>query len=127
MSQEPALKGDLQAELMRVLWDAGPGTVDEVRSRLPEAQRGAYTTVQTVLNRLAERGLLDRSRRGKSLVYSPRISEAEYVSSSVRRALSSASPVAKAAALAEIIGSLKSAEFDELRQRSNAIKRRRAR
>lgn len=119
--------GNRQAELMRVLWDAGPGTVEEVRSRLPEAQRGAYTTVQTVLNRLAERGLLERTRRGKSLVYSPLISEAEYVSSSLRRALSSASTAAKAAALAEIIGSLKRAELDELRQRSKVIKRRRDR
>jgi predicted transcriptional regulator len=127
VTDEPTLKGDLQAELMRVLWDLGSGTVEDVRSLLPEPQRGAYTTVQTVLNRLAERRLLERKRRGKSLVYRPLISEAEYVSASIRRALSAASTGAKAAALAEIIGSLETAELDELRQRSMAIGRMRDR
>jgi predicted transcriptional regulator len=120
---EPSLKGTLQAELMRVLWEGGPGTVEDVRTRLPEAQRGAYTTVQTVLNRLAERGLLARERRGKSLRYSPLISEAEYVSSALRRTLDSASSAAKAAALAEIIGSLGGAELRELQQQASAIER----
>ncbi len=127
MKHDASFKGDLQAELMRVLWTVGPGTVEAVRSRLPEAQRSAYTTVQTVLNRLAERGLLERERQGKSLVYRPVLSEAEYVSSSIRRTLSSASSSAKAAALAEIIGSLETAELDDLRQRSKAIEDRRDR
>jgi predicted transcriptional regulator len=120
---ERSLTGTLQAELMRVLWDGGPATVEEVRTRLPEAHRGAYTTVQTVLNRLAERGLLGRERRGKSLRYSPLISEAEHVSSSLRRTLDSASSAAKAAALAEIIGSLEGAELRELQQQASAIER----
>jgi predicted transcriptional regulator len=127
VTDEPSFKGDLQAELMRALWDGGPGTVEEVRSRLPEAHRGAYTTVQTVLNRLAERGLLGRERRGKSLRYSPLISEADYVSSSLRRALSSASPAAKTAALAEIIGALEGPELRELQQQAKAIERLRRR
>jgi predicted transcriptional regulator len=33
--------------------------------------------VQTVLNRLAERGLLSRERAGTTIIYKPRISEAE--------------------------------------------------
>jgi predicted transcriptional regulator len=127
-SDEPSVKGDLQAELMRILWNMGAGTVEDVRSRLPEAHRGAYTTVQTVLNRLAERGLLERERRGRSLVYRPLMSEAQYLSSSLRRSLSAASAGARAAALAEIIGSLDTAELDELRQHSLSIDpRRRAR
>lgn len=126
MSDDPSLNGDLQAQLMRVLWDVGAGSVHGVRSRLPVARRGAYTTVQTVLNRLAQRGLLERERRGRTLVYRPLMSEAEYVSSSLRRTLSAASSGAKAAALAEIIGSLETAERDDLRQRSRAIGRRTA-
>jgi predicted transcriptional regulator len=129
MTDEPSLRGDLQAELMRVLWEGGPGTVEEIRSRLPETHRGAYTTVQTVLNRLAARGLLERERgrRGKSLRYSPLMSETEYVSSSLRRTLRTASSTAKAAALAEIIGSLEGAELRELEERAKAVERLRRR
>ena len=32
------------------------GTVEQVRGELPPRYQGAYNTVQTVLNRLAERG-----------------------------------------------------------------------
>jgi predicted transcriptional regulator len=120
-NDEPSMKGDLQAELMRVLWSAGAGTVEDVRSGLPDRYRGAYTTIQTVLNRLAERGLLERERRGRSLVYRPVMSEAQYLSSSLRRALNAASAGARATALAEIIGSLDTAELDELRQHSRSI------
>lgn len=59
MARESAvqLQGELQLEVMRVLWRLGrPGSVEDVRSSLPQRQRGAYTTVQTVLNRLAEEG-----------------------------------------------------------------------
>jgi predicted transcriptional regulator len=52
----PQTLGDLQAQIMTVLWRLESGTVEQVRSGLPARYRGAYTTVQTVLNRLAERG-----------------------------------------------------------------------
>jgi predicted transcriptional regulator len=127
MSDERALKGGLQAELMRVLWQLGAGTVEDVRSQLPAAQRGAYNTVQTVLNRLAERGLLEREWRGKALVYRPLMSEAEYASASIRVALDAVSSGARAAALAELIGSLDDAEREALRRESRAIGQRRER
>lgn len=57
------IQGELQAQVMAALWRLGSGTVDQVRDALPARYRSAYTTVQTVLNRLAERGLLDRERR----------------------------------------------------------------
>lgn len=49
---------------MGALWRIGEGRVGEVRGALPERYRSAYTTVQTVLNRLSERGLLSRERAG---------------------------------------------------------------
>lgn len=127
MRDAPSLQGDLQSELMRVLWEKGAGTVEDVRSALPKGRQGAYTTVQTVLNRLAERGLLERERHGRSLVYRPRMSEAQYLSSSLRRALGAASSGAKTAALAEILGSLEGSELDEVRRRAGAIDRQRSR
>jgi len=64
----PQIQGDLQAQIMTALWRLESGTVEQVRSGLPARYRGAYTTVQTVLNRLAERGLLVRSKRGNAIV-----------------------------------------------------------
>jgi len=64
----------LEAEVMRVLWEAGdPLTVRELRGHLnrDRSQELAYTTVMTVMNRLVEKGALARERRGRGYVYEP--------------------------------------------------------
>jgi predicted transcriptional regulator len=43
---------------MSVAWRLVGGTVEHVRAPLPPRYRGAYNTIQTVLTRLAEHGLL---------------------------------------------------------------------
>ncbi|MCB9849705.1 MAG: BlaI/MecI/CopY family transcriptional regulator [Phycisphaerales bacterium] len=49
--------GDAELDVLRALWDSGPGTVRDVMAHLPARRRGvAYTTVQTLLNRLEQKG-----------------------------------------------------------------------
>ena len=87
---------------------------EQVRQALPPQHQGAYNTVQTVLNRLAERGLLTRRREGHVIVYAPRLSEAEYLSRSMEHTLRRASSEARQVALAQLIGSLPRDEAAEL-------------
>lgn len=101
---------------MAALWRLGEGTVEQVRSALPRRYRGAYTTVQTTLNRLAERDLLSRERYGRGIVYRPKVTEADYLSGTIRRTLAGASSEARQAALANIIGGLDPDELSELRK-----------
>jgi predicted transcriptional regulator len=58
---------------MEDLWQAGPSRVGEVLDRLNEGTRRklAYTTVMSVLARLAQKGYLTRTRAGKAFVYEP--------------------------------------------------------
>ena len=56
---------------MSALWRLEADTVGEVRRELPSRYPGAYNTIQTVLNRLAQRGLLARQRKGNSMAYRP--------------------------------------------------------
>lgn len=120
-----SIQGELQEQIMRVMWRIERGTVEDVRKGLPKRNRGAYTTIQTVLNRLAERGLLARRREGKVIYYSARISEADYVSRSVNRTLSSASHEARKAALASLVGGLDASELGEIRELAAEVDRRR--
>jgi predicted transcriptional regulator len=101
---------------MAAMWRLNAGTVEQVREELPSRYQGAYNTVQTVLNRLAARGLLERVREGRGFVYKPRLSEAEYLSGSIRRTLAGASNSARQAALASIIRGLRPEERSELEQ-----------
>jgi predicted transcriptional regulator len=123
---ERSISGELQTQLMSAMWRLGAGTVEQVRSELPPRYQGAYTTVQTVLNRLAERGLLSRHKVGNAIEYRPKISEADYLSRSIARTLAGASSDARQAALARLIADLDKSELSELQKlaRNVAGKRR---
>jgi predicted transcriptional regulator len=95
--------GELQAEVMAVVWRLGEATVDEVRSQQLAARRPAYNTVQTVLNRLVAHGLLKRERHGRAFRYTPTTSEDEYLVQVVRDLLVHASPVARRQALQDLL------------------------
>jgi len=64
--------GPLEADVMAVLWRAGrPLLVGEVAAELNAGRDAAlaYTTVMTVMSRLAGKGILARSRAGRRFVY----------------------------------------------------------
>ena len=125
MGNADQIQGELQEQIMRVLWRLGEGRVGDVREALPKQHQSAYTTIQTVLNRLADRGLLDRERKGNAIVYLPRISEAEYLSSSLDRALTGTSEEARRAAIAHLVGGLDKSEQREVQAMVREIARRR--
>lgn len=116
MNDLQPIQGDLQSRVMAVMWRLETATVEQVRSALPPRYRGAYTTIQTVLNRLAERGLLTRHKHRNAIEYRPAISEAEHVSRSIARRLETASTDARQTALARLIGELTDAELSSLRR-----------
>jgi predicted transcriptional regulator len=125
MPDATPLQGELQVQIMAALWRIESGTVEEVRLAMPARYRSAYNTVQTVLNRLTERGLLRRARSGTAFVYRPVISEAEYVTRSIRQSLAGASSDARELALAELIGGLEENELAALRERAKQLPQRR--
>jgi predicted transcriptional regulator len=116
-------RGDLQAEIMSTVWELGEATVEDVRRKQARGRRRAYTTLQTVMNRLAERGLLERERRGRGFVYRARYNEGAYVSRRIRDQLASASPEARRAALHSLVGELDLDELDDVTRYANRIKR----
>lgn len=115
MSHDQPVRGELQQEIMRVLWATPSASVDGVRAAIPESR--GYNTVQTVLNRLTERGLVTRERKGKAFSYSAAVSEADYLSKSMNSLLSGASAGARQTALANLAETLPPAEFEALRRR----------
>lgn len=127
MPEHAPLQGELQVQIMAALWRLESGTVEDVRMAMPNRYRSAYNTVQTVLNRLAERGLLRRDRRSNHYVYRPVVSEAEYLTRSIRQSLAGASSDARETALAQLIGGLDEGELAELRERAKELARRRGR
>jgi predicted transcriptional regulator len=117
------LRGNLQAEVMRIVWELGDATVDDVRAAQPRSRRAAYTTIQTVMNRLLERGLLERKRRGKAFVYRAKYDESELVARSLRERLAGASADARTPALLNLIEGLDEDDLAELARYANRVRR----
>jgi predicted transcriptional regulator len=73
---EPATLGPLEAEIMRIVWADGELTVRDVHEKLRgRGAQLAYTTVMTVMARLADKGILSRKRVGRSFLYTVRVDE----------------------------------------------------
>jgi predicted transcriptional regulator len=65
----------LELQVMHLFWDHGAQTVREAQERFPEKARPAYTTVQTVVNRLEAKGALARARKlGNAHVFEATVS-----------------------------------------------------
>ncbi len=52
-----------ELQLLEKLWDLGPCSVREVQDSLPEREKPAYTTVQTMIYRLEEKGAVRRVKK----------------------------------------------------------------
>lgn len=79
-SELPALH-ELESEVMDVVWElpapvAVRAVLDELNAR--SGRDRAYTTVMTVMRRLAAKGLLERERDGKADLYRATCSRREY-------------------------------------------------
>ena len=53
----------LELEVMEAVWALGPASVREIQQQLPERKRAAYTTVQTIIYRLEEKGAVRRVKK----------------------------------------------------------------
>jgi predicted transcriptional regulator len=61
-----------ELEIMQSLWGLGTGSVREIQERLPAKKRPAYTTVQTMIYRLEEKGAVRRVKKiGNAHVFEP--------------------------------------------------------
>jgi predicted transcriptional regulator len=87
--------GDLERVVMEHLWEAsttggasfGGATVREVHERFEGEREIAYTTVMTVLDRLAKKGLVTRDRDGRAWRYFPADTREALTAQTMRRTL----------------------------------------
>jgi BlaI family transcriptional regulator, penicillinase repressor len=67
----------LEHQIMEALWNRGASSVREILEAFPEKGRPAYTTVQTMMYRLEEKGAIRRTRKiGNAHIFEAAISRA---------------------------------------------------
>jgi BlaI family penicillinase repressor len=65
-----------ELEIMTPLWQLGRASVREIQEKLPEKKRPAYTTIQTIVRRLEDKGAVKQVRKiGNAHIYEPAITK----------------------------------------------------
>ena len=110
--------GELERAVMDHLWDAAtPQTVRQVHEALAARRELAYTTVMTVLQRLARKGLVIQIRADRAHQYTPAHGRDELVAGLMVDALDQAADSGdRRAALMHFVGRVGAEEADALRR-----------
>lgn len=81
---EPRLS-KAEARILEQYWKLGTASVREILESLPEKERVAYTTVQTLVYRLEEKGAVRKVKKiGNAQLFEARINQSQYRSRILR-------------------------------------------
>ncbi len=109
MSPRSRLVSDTELKILKVLWDLGEGTVRDVLDASKEGDRArAYTTAQTLLNRLQEKGFVRSSKQGRAFVFRPTVSRDDLLGRSLEEL---AARVCDGAAMPLLLNLVRSTRF----------------
>ena len=108
---------DLEYDILAKLWELGVGSVRELHEQLGEREGLVYTTTAKVVDRLREKGLIERQPRGRAFIYRPRVAREEVEGARARKAVSrlfGTAPHAAVAALVDAVDAVDPKLLDEL-------------
>jgi predicted transcriptional regulator len=83
MTENPTDLGDLERDVMQLVWAGGPLTSETVRERLSRPLK--ESTVRTVLRRLEDKGFVTHSVQGRTYVFEAAEARREVAARAVRR------------------------------------------
>lgn len=75
---------DAELRVMRVLWQKGSGTVQQVLDSIDEKPVLAYNSVLTTIRILERKGYLEHSKDGRAHVFIPLVRQEEATRSEIR-------------------------------------------
>lgn len=70
-------------ELMKICWKRGKSSAKDIYDESRKEKKRAYQTIKTILDRLVEKGFLDREKFGPIWLYSPVVSKASLTSNAI--------------------------------------------
>lgn len=117
--------GDLEARVMRAVWDIGvPAPARVVHARVAKHHKVALLTVVTVLNKLVGKGLLWRERSDDLLHYQAQWTEEEFMAHASRRVIEGVLPFEPDAVAASLVDVLAERDPERLADLGRLIRRR---
>jgi len=72
-----------ETEILRLVWQREPATVQEICGALPKDRLIAYATVQTLLRRLEKKGYVQHEVQGKAHLFSAAVKREQVIKRTV--------------------------------------------
>jgi predicted transcriptional regulator len=113
----PLTIGDLEMEVLEQLWKLGSGDVRAVHGALTGGRDNHPNTVQSALERLFRKGVLEREKRSHAYIYAPMLTREELAARLIDEALQRvrmAEPMPTLAALVDLASEQDPGVLDEL-------------
>ena len=79
---------EAELRIMEVLWNHGPGTVQQVLDWLPTAPALAYNSVLTTIRILERKGYVEHAKDGRAYLYRPVLARKDATRSEIRHLMS---------------------------------------
>jgi predicted transcriptional regulator len=102
----------LELDCMNTLWPMGEGTVREIRDRLAERRPRAYTTIMTIMDRLARKGVVERRKVGRAYTYRANVTADEARAQALGQVLENFFGGSKEALITQLHGTLPAARLE---------------
>jgi BlaI family penicillinase repressor len=83
MAKKAPAMSSAETEILRLVWQLEPVTVQEICDAISETRAVNYATVQTLLRRLEKKGYVHHELRGKAHLFSAAIKRDEVVKRTV--------------------------------------------
>lgn len=113
----PLNLGDLEMQVLEELWVQRCGDVRAIHAALSGARDNHPNTVQSALERLYRKGLLEREKQSHAYVYTPRLNRAELAARLIDETLQwvrAAEPMPALAAFVDLAAEHDPRALDEL-------------
>jgi BlaI family penicillinase repressor len=111
----------LELDCMNALWPLEEATVRQVQEALSARRPRAYTTIMTILDRLAQKGVVSRRKVGKAYVYVANLRTGDAQQHAVQQVIEGFFGGSRAALTAHLAGKQTSAEQLQLAEQSSEI------
>lgn len=90
--------------ILQILWEQGPSKVQAVNDKLCETRPVGYTTTLKIMQRMTEKGLLGRTKDGKSHEYHPLVQKDSTQTSLLDKLIATAFGGSKSKLVMQLLG-----------------------
>ncbi|MFQ5675419.1 MAG: BlaI/MecI/CopY family transcriptional regulator [bacterium] len=117
--------GELEADIMEIVWQRRELTVRQVFEILQDVRNIAYTTVMTVMSRLADKGLLEKLKEGNAFIYRATTSRDEFTRTTLKKVINELMQDFTTPAINQFLDSMENVDPDRMEELSRLIEEKR--